>query len=128
MWVAFSPGSLGFLLKMNTHTETQGEKVVHSYASYGLLGGLLLGLLIGLFISGPNFAEWSALRSVLIIFGSGFVGGLLGYVLPSFAVGSVAGSSGADAYSPDSNSDGGWGGYDSGGCGGDGGSCGGGDA
>ena len=113
---------------MNHHTETQGEKVVYSYASYGLLGGLLLGLLIGLFISGPNFAEWSALRSVFVIFCSGFVGGLLGYVLPSLAVGSIAGGAGAGAYSSDSGSDGGSGSHDSGSCGGDGGDCGGGDA
>jgi hypothetical protein len=118
---------------MNNHTETQGEKVVYSYATYGLFGGLLFGLLIGLFISGPNFAEWSALRSVLVIFGSGFVGGLLGYVLPSLAVGSTAGGSGAGVYSSDSFSDGGTGAHDSGGCdsggdSGDGGGCGGGDA
>jgi hypothetical protein len=95
--------------------------VVYSYASYGLLGGLLLGLLTGIFISGPNFAEWSALRSVLVMFGSGFIGGLLGYVIPSLAVGSTAGGAGAGSYSSGSGSDGGSGGHGSGGCGGDGG-------
>jgi hypothetical protein len=119
-------------MKTAPQTTTQVENVLRNYRSYGMLGGLIFGLLTGIFISGPNFSVWPALRSVLVIFGSGFIGCLLGYFLSCLAIGSTAHSSGAGTYSSGSDPDISpevhhFGGHDSASCGSDGGDCGGGD-
>lgn len=116
-------------MKTSQKTPTQGQNLVNRYSTYGLLGGTFFGLLVGVLVSGPRFALWPAVQSVAVIFGSGFVGGLLGYILPGMAIGSTTSGRGTDVSSPISTSDGGSSGYDSSSCsGGDGGSCGGGDA
>jgi len=107
-----------------TETLTSGQKTMHRYVTYGLMGGFFFGLVVGVVASGPHFREWSAVHSLAVIFGSGLGGLIIGYVLPGLAVGFTAGGS-VDPNTNTSATDSGSGSHGSGDCGGDGdgGSC-----
>jgi len=100
--------------------DTQAGPVVRRYETYGLVGGLAIGALLGVLYSGPNFHAWPAAISLLIVFGSAAIGGVVGFL----AIWIGAGSTGR-GFGPGGNSvadgDGGGGGGDGGG-GGNGGS------
>src|SRR5258706_1893801 len=102
--------------------------IVNRYKSIGLFGGLFLGAVVGIMVAGPHFHEWSAARSMLTIFGSLALGGLIGYVAGEIAVASLASGPGSGFAGGDGGGGGGSGvgGGDGGGGGGDGGGDGGG--
>jgi len=102
--------------------------IVNRYKSIGLFGGFFLGGIVGIMVAGPRFHEWSAVRSMLTIFGSLALGSLIGYVAGEIAVASLASgpgsglAGGSDGGVGDGGGSGdGGGGGDSGGGGGDGG-------
>ena len=108
---------------MNNHAkdETPGQRILNRFGSYGFIGGLALGLIVGVLISGPHFHIWPTETSVLVIFGSAVVGGLIGFIAPSYAAGSTAAGASGNYYSDSGHGSGG----ECGGSSGDGGSGGG---
>jgi hypothetical protein len=62
------------------------KAIIARYREIGLIGGLAFGGVVGVMVAGPNFREWSWLRSVVTIAGSVGIGGLLGYIAGEIAV------------------------------------------
>lgn len=56
------------------------------YRAIGLFGGLFIGAMVGVMVAGPNFREWSGLRSLATILGAFGVGGVLGYIAGEIAI------------------------------------------
>ena len=101
------------------------SSIIERYRTIGVVGGLFLGAIVGVMVAGPNFREWSWVRSLTTIGGSTIVGVVAGYIASEIAVGGLAGgpghglSSDEGAGSDDSHSEGGASAGD-GGSGGDG--------
>ena len=96
--------------------------VIARYKSIGFFGGLFLGAIVGVMVTGPNFGEWSWVRSLVTIAGSTAVGGLAGYIAGEVAVGGLAAGPGSGVSSGSgghSDATGGNGGASDGGGGGD---------
>jgi hypothetical protein len=87
-------------MNSQANNETTGQDILNRFGSYGFIGGLALGLIAGVLISGPNFYTWPAKTSILVIFGSAAIGGLIGFFAPSYAAGSTA-SGASDTYYSD---------------------------
>ena len=96
------------------------KAIVDRYKTIGLLGGLFLGGVTGVMVAGPNFPEWSGARSLLTIFGSVGLGGLIGYFAGEIAAASLVSGAGSGSGSGTGGAGGGGGGGhgDSGGEGG----------
>lgn len=103
------------------------KAIVARYKAMGLIGGLFLGAVAGVMIAGPNFREWSGMRSLVTIAGSLGIGAIAGYFAGELAVGGHASGSGAGIHSGSGDSsetsglDASGGGSGDGGGGGDGG-------
>ena len=69
---------------------TPGEKVLRRFSSYSFMGGVAGGLLVGVLLSGPHFDAWAISTSLLVIVGSTFVGGLIGFTAVSSAAAGLA--------------------------------------
>lgn len=101
------------------------KAIVVRYKTIGLLGGVFLGAVVGIMVAGPNFREWTEIRSLSTILGSIAVGGLIGYIAGEIAVASQAsgcgpgiaggagGGGGGSGVDCESGGDGGGGGGDS---------------
>jgi hypothetical protein len=93
------------------------KAIADRYKSIALFGGIFLGGVVGVMVVGPNFREWTGMRSLLTIVGSVGLGGLAGYLAGEIAVATLAsgGGPGLGGGAGDGGVDGGGGSGDGGG-------------